>query len=86
MIYIYIYILDPHEAPYGACKSYKAEFEEVCVFVFCIVSKQTRITRDRCYESVGLLKQTNANHDGHLTVPVSRTKLSLKTCSTPKDR
>ena len=21
-------------APYGACKSYKAEFEEVCVFVF----------------------------------------------------
>ena len=28
-IYIYIYILDPHEAPYGACKSYKAEFEEV---------------------------------------------------------
>ena len=31
---IYIYILDPHEAPYGACKSYKAEFEEVCVFVF----------------------------------------------------
>ena len=73
-------------APYGACKSYKAEFEEVCVFVFCIVSKQTRITRDRCYESLGLLKQTNANHDGHLTVPVSRTKLSLKKCSTPNDR
>ncbi len=63
-----------------------AEFEEVCVFVFCIGSKQTRITTDRCYESVGLLKQTSANHDGHLTVPVSRTKLSLKTCSTPKDR
>ena len=25
--HIYIYILDPHMAPYGACKSYKAEFE-----------------------------------------------------------
>ncbi len=24
-----MHILDPHEAPYGASKSYKAEFEEV---------------------------------------------------------
>ena len=30
------YILDPHMAPYGACKSYKAKFEEGVVFLcFC---------------------------------------------------
>ena len=36
-MHIYIYLLDPHMAPYGACKSYKAEFEEVVVFLhFCV--------------------------------------------------